>query len=236
MSESWLHYVWILTALCLNPDCTMPESWLHYAWILTTLCLNPHCTMFESSLHYASILTALCLNHHCTMPQSSLHYTCILTTLCPNLYYVWILTMLCLQPAWLLRCVPLFQMATPHPPPSTPQFLVPHLFLKMWQLVATEEDGHHVFLQVIVNIHGLTLVLLVPVLPCGDQATKHLAETKHTETGENSRQGCEEIQKLVGVGVGGMACCGQGEPTPCRCFNTQNLIFTCFFLDDQKLD
>ena len=35
--------------------------------------------------------------------------------------------------------------------------------------------------------------------------------------------------KAMGVGVGGMACCGQGEHTPCRCFNTQNLIFTCVF-------
>ena len=52
------------------------------------------------------------------------------------------------------------------------------------------------FLQVIVNVHGLTLVLLVPILPGGDQATKHLEEeAKHTGGGEHSLQGCQRAQR-----------------------------------------
>lgn len=124
----------------------------------------------------------------------------------------------------------------PPPHPQLPLFSVPHLFLQMWQLVATEEDGHHVFLQVIVNVHGLTLVLLVPVLPCGDQATKHLAETKHTETGENSRQGCEEIQKLWGWEWEVWRVVVRGN-IPHADVLTLRISFSCvFFLDDQKLD
>lgn len=53
-----------------------------------------------------------------------------------------------------------------------------YLFLQVRELVATEKDGHHVFLEVVVDVHGrLVLVLLVRILlPRGDQATKHLTQ------------------------------------------------------------